>query len=152
MYDKKTLKKNNIMENEKQVLYPAGGEITFFMPNTNTIGKLKDAKPQQSLTAKYMTVEDWKESIEDEKRCIFLGLKDAMDNKGEMYYMAKFIDQYKNPFVCAQKIIVQAMANVPPGQAVAITCTEIKRNAKNGHTALFDICDLGFNVFENDPA
>lgn len=134
----------------KAELYPQGGEVTFFMPNTNMIGRLKDAKPQQSLTAKYMTIDDWASEKGVEKRCVFLGMKDATDSVGDQYFLAKFIDIEKKPFVCAQTVIVQSFAAVPVGQAVSITCTDVVKNSKNGKTALFEIADLGFNVFDQE--
>jgi hypothetical protein len=142
---------NNEVLNEKSVaeLFPTGGEITFLMPSTNMIGMLKDAKPQQTLTAKYMTVEDWQKEQGIEKRCIYLGMKSATDASGDQYFLAKFTDG-KSPFVCAQTVIVQSFATVPVGQAVSITCTEVVKNSKNGKTALFEISDLGFNAFDKN--
>ena len=134
----------------KPELYPSGGEVTFFMPNTNMIGRLKNANPQQSLTAKYMTIEDWASEKGVEKRCVFLGMKDATNSSGDQYFLAKFIDSDKNPFVCAQTIIIQSFAAVQVGQAVSITCTDVVKNSKNGKTALFEIADLGFNVFDQE--
>lgn len=133
----------------KAELFPKDGEITFLMPSTNFLGKLKDAKPVQSLTAKYMTIDDWAEMKGKELRCVFLGMKEAVDSKEDLYYLAKFTDG-KKPFVAAQTILVQSFTSVPIGQAVRITCTDIVKNSKNGKTALFSIDDLGFNVFENN--
>ncbi len=130
-------------------LFPNGGEITFLMPSTNMLGMLKDATPQSTLTAKYMTVDEWAAEKGVEKRCIYLGMKSATDAAGDQYYLAKFTDG-KVPFVCAQTVIVQSFATIPVGQAVAITCTDVVKNSKNGKTALFEISDLGFNAFDKN--
>src|SRR5690606_24118044 len=139
------------MENqEKQpVLYPKGGEVTFLMPNTNALGVLKKAKKSRKLTAKYMTVEDWAAVKGEEKLCYFLGFKEATDSKGDVYYIAKLHDG-QSPFVAAQTILVQSLANIPVGQGVSITCTDIVKNANNGKTAMFEVIELDVNLMGKD--
>ena len=139
----------NQVESNQPVLYPKGGEITFLMPSTNFLGKLKDAEPTRSLTAKYMTIDEWANIKGKELRCVFLGMKEAIDSDGKQYYLAKFTDGKLN-FVAAQTILVQSFLNVPIGQGVSITCKDVVPNSKKGKTALFEIDDLGFNVFENN--
>lgn len=142
------MENQNQEQKQKQELYPKNGEVTFLMPNTNAIGVLKKAKKGRKLTAKYMTVEDWQAEKGKEKLCYFLGFKESIDAKGNSYFLAKLHDG--NPFVAAQTILVQSLANVPFGQGVSITCTDVVKNAKNGKTALFDIVDLGINLMSND--
>ena len=138
------------MENQsKQELYPKNGEVTFLMPNTNAIGVLKKATKGRSLTAKYMTVEDWQASKGQEKKCYFLGFKESEDAQGNPYYLAKLHDG-KTPFVAAQTILVQSLANTPPGQGVSITCTDVVKNAKSGKTALFEVVELDVNLFKQE--
>ena len=132
---------------EKPVLYPDGGEVTFLMPNTNMIGKLKEAKKGQNLTASYMTVADWEKVINVPKRCIFLGFKEAKDPQGNTYYLARLIDENQNPFVSAPTILTQSLAMVPAGQGVEITCTKVEKNSSNGRTPFFTVVMLDFNVF-----
>lgn len=134
------------MSNENQaVLYPKNGEVTFLMPNTNAIGVLKKAQKGRKLTAKYITVEDWAKIKGEEKLCYFLGFKEAVDSKGDTYYIAKLHDG-ESAFVAAQTILVQSLANIPVGQGVSITCTDIVKNANSGKTALFDVVELDVNL------
>ncbi|MCB0460353.1 MAG: hypothetical protein KDC74_10115 [Flavobacteriaceae bacterium] len=139
------------MENseKKQELYPKNGEVTFLMPNTNAIGVLKKAQKGRSLTAKYMTVEDWQSEKGKEKLCYFLGFKESVDASGEVYYLAKLHDG-DTPFVAAQTILVQSLANIPVGQGVSITCTDVVKNSKSGKTALFDVVELDVNLMGRD--
>ncbi|OBS13338.1 hypothetical protein ATE49_12885 [Elizabethkingia miricola] len=132
------------MENQQQSeLYPKGGEVTFIMPNTNVIGTLKNAKKGASLTAKYMTAEDWAALKGKEQRCFYLGLKEAADSDGKVYYLAK-LHNGTMPFVAAQTILVQSLANLPIGQGVSITCTGVDKAVK-GKIVGFEVADLGIN-------
>ena len=139
------------MENVKQKtndelgLYPVNGEVTFLMPNTNAIGRLKEAKEGMTLTSKYMTLEDWIAEQGVEKRCFYLGMKEALDSDGEKYYLAKLHDGEK-PFVVAQTILVQSLWNTPIGQGVAITCTGAEKNNNGGKTATFEVTQLELNL------
>ncbi len=130
-------------QNNAPVLYPKGGEVTFLMPNTNALAKLKEAKKGANLTAKYMTAEDWAKLEGKEQRCIYLGLKEASDADGREYYLAK-LHNGQEPFVCAQTILVQSLANLPMGQGVSITCTGIEKATK-GKIVRFEVADLGIN-------
>lgn len=135
-------------QSKKMELRPTNGEVTFLMPNTNMLGKLKDAKPTKTLTSKYMTIDDWQNQKGIEFRVIYCGIKEAIDSSGELYHLVKLNDG-KQPIVAAQTVLVQSLFNVPIGQAVSIVCIDVVRNTKNGKTALFEVMDLGFNVLEN---
>ena len=139
----------NQKEEQKAVLYPKDGEVTFLMPNTNSIGMLKKAKKGTKLTAKYMKVEDWEKLKGIEKLCYFLGFKGATDRKGNTYYIAKLHDG-ETPFVAAQTVLVQSLSNIPIGQGVSIVCTDVVSNANNGRTPLFEITKLNVNLMDND--
>lgn len=130
-------------------LYPEGGEITFVMPNTNTLGKLKDAKKGAKLTAQYMRVEDWKQLIGQEKNFFYLGFKNAVDSQGDHYALARLIDSEGNPYVSAPTILTQSLSNLPIGQGVSITCTEVRKNNSGGYTPYFDVVRLEINIFGN---
>lgn len=133
-------------EEKKPILYPENQEVTFFMPDTNSIAVLKKAEKTRNLTATYMTVEEWEKVKGVEKRCVFLGMKPCIDSQGEGYYMAKLHDGTK-PFVAAQTILIETLMQVKDGQGVSITCTDVIKNSKNGKTVMFDVAELDFNVF-----
>lgn len=137
------------MSKEELGLYPKNGEVTFVMPNTNALGRLKDAKEGRSLTAKYMTVEDWKELEGKEVLCFFIGFKDSVDSQGEPYLLAKLIDSDNKPFVAAQTILCQSLAATQAGQGVKIVCTGIEK-ATQGKMATFEVTELDINIFDNN--
>ena len=138
-----------MQNSKKQELYPKNGEVTFLMPNTNAIGVLKNATKARSLTAKYMTVDDWEKERGVEKKCYFLGFKESEDTQGRPYYLAKLHDG-ETPFVAAQTILVQSLSSVAVGQGVSITCTDVAKNTKGGKTAFFEVQELDVNLMGSD--
>lgn len=136
-------------KDENLGLYPKNGEVTFMMPSTNALGKLKEAKEGRSLTAKYMTVEDWKELQDQELLCFFIGFKEAVDGDGKPFMLAKLIDSENKPFVAAQTVLCQSLSAAQPGQGVKIICTGIEKAAK-GKMATFEVIELDINLFGNE--
>ena len=137
------------MSNEKPELKPVGGEITFMMPSTNAIGALKDAELGRQLTVSYKKKEEWLAEVDKPLRCFFLGLKEATDAKGKIYFIAKLHDGEK-AFVCAQTVLVQALMSTELGQGVEITCTGSSKTNGND-IPLFEVVELeGLNITKGD--
>ena len=134
-------------QNPKQELYPANGEVTFLMPNTNTLAKLKDAKVGATLTSSYRTKDDWIALKGKPQKCFYLGLKEAVDENEKVYYLAKLHDG-KNPFVAGQTILVQSLTSVPNGQGVQITCTGLSGSGTR-KIPMFEVAQLEINLFDN---
>ena len=134
-------------EKSKQELYPKDGEVTFLMPNTNTLAKLKDAPVGANITSKYRTKEDWMELKGKPQKCFFLGMKEAYNDKDEVYYLVKLHDG-KSPFVAGQTVLVQSLQSVPVGQGVQITCTGLSKSGTRS-IPMFDVAQLGINIFDN---
>jgi len=139
--------KNQNQETKKNELYPTNGEVTFLMPNTNTLAKLKDAKVGATLTSSYRTKEEWVALKDKPQKCFFLGMKEAYDENEKVYYLAKLHDG-KNPFVAGQTVLVQSLTSVPIGQGVQITCTGLSGSGTR-QIPMFEVAQLGINLFEN---
>ena len=138
---------NTEEQKSKQELYPKNGEVTFLMPNTNTLAKLKGAEVGANITSKYRTKEDWQKLEGKPQKCFYLGLKEAYNDKNEVYYLAKLHDG-ESPFVAGQTVLVQSLQSVPVGQGVQITCTGISKS--NGRQIpMFEVAQLGINIFDN---
>lgn len=135
------------MSESKQELYPKDGEVTFLMPNTNTLAKLKDAPVGANITSKYRTKEDWMELKGKPQKCFYLGMKEALNDKDEVYYLVKLHDG-KSPFVAGQTVLVQSLQSVPVGQGVQITCTGLSKSGTRS-IPMFDVAQLGINIFDN---
>ena len=117
------------------------------MPNTNTLAKLKDAPIGVTITSKYRTKEDWVALKDQPQKCFYLGMKEARNDKDEVYYLAKLHDG-KNPFVAGQTVLVQSLASVPTGQGVQITCTGLSKSGTRS-IPMFEVSQLEINLFDN---
>lgn len=134
------------MESNKPQLNLKGEEVTFAMPNTNALGLLKSAAPGRKLTSKYMTLEDWKDHEGQELLCFFLGFKEAVDQQGKAFFIAKLVDSENRPFVAAQTILCQSLSSTVPGQGVKIIFTGVEK-ASQGKMATFEVTELDINLF-----
>ena len=132
----------------KNELYPVNGEVTFLMPNTNTIAKLKDAKKGVTVTSSYRTKEDWVALKDKPQKCFYLGLKEASNENGEVYYLVKLHDG-KSPFVAGQTVLVQSLQSVSVGQGVQITCTGLSSSGSR-KIPMFEVVQLEINLFEGN--
>jgi len=135
-------------EKPKQELYPKNGEVTFLMPNTNTIAKLNSASKGPTVTASYRTKEQWNELKDKPQKCFYLGLKEATDENNKTYYLVKLHDG-KNPFVAGQTVLVQSLQSVPVGQGVQITCTGLSKSGTRS-IPMFEVVQLEINLFDNN--
>lgn len=129
-------------------LYPKNGEVTFIMPSTNAIGALKNAATNRKLTVSYLKKEQWIAEEGKPVECFFLGFKEALDAKGNTYFLVKLHDGEK-AFVAGQTVLVQALMNTTVGQGVRITCTGITRTKEGNDIPLFDVDELNINIFDN---
>lgn len=125
-------------------LKPKNGEISFLMPSTTALGALKNAKEGRQLTVKYKEVDEWEADLNKPKRYFFLGFKEATDDSGSTYFLAKLHDG-EVAFVCAQTVLVQALMGTEVGQGVLITCTEITKK-KGNKVPLFEVKELDINL------
>ncbi|MEN5308786.1 hypothetical protein ABE425_14815 [Chryseobacterium cucumeris] len=132
----------------KAELYPTNGEITFIMPSTNAIGALKNADTNRKLTVSYQKMQEWVAEQGKPVECYFLGLKEAKDAKGNIYYLAKLHDGDK-AFIAGQTVLIQALMGTKVGQGVRITCTGLTRTVSGNEIPIFDIDELDINLFEN---
>jgi hypothetical protein len=138
---------NQTTEEQKPNLFPKHGEITFVMPSTNAIGKLKDAEVKSKLTVSYMEKSEWIAKKGEAITCFFLGFKEAQDAKGGSYFLAKLHDGEK-AFVVAQTVLIQALMGTVVGQGVSITCTGSTKTTGGNEIPLFDVNELDINIFD----
>lgn len=136
------------MEGQKPNLYPQNGEVTFLMPSTNAVGRLKTAEKGRDLTISYKTKEEWLAEKGTPQRYFFLGFKKAENEKGDEYYLARLSDGERT-FVCAQTILIQALMGVSFGHGIEVKCTGSVK-AKGGSIPQFEVAELpGVTIFEN---
>ena len=137
----------NVQENNQPTLYPKNGEVTFVMPSTRAIGALKNAEVSKKLTVSYKEKSEWIAEQGVPIECFFIGFKDAVDGKGNTYFLAKLHDGTK-AFVAGQTVLVQALMNTKLGQGVKITCTGSTKTTGGNEIPLFDVDELDINLFD----
>ncbi len=114
--------------------------------NLKGLDKLGKAKTSIQLTVSYRDVEDWKERVGEEIRCIYIGCKEEEGDNGS-YTLALFTEADGTQFCCAQTILIEAVKNLQAGQGVAITCTGVKKRKSGGGTVvMFEVLALDFRV------
>src|SRR5690554_6680768 len=99
-------------ENDNAVQQAAGAEVTFFIPNTESLGKLQDLTPQFSLTMKYKSADDWAALKDKPLRAFFMGMKEVPNEDGENVNCGVFVSS-NEVFISGQMILTEAVKNLP---------------------------------------
>lgn len=120
-------------------------EVTFLMPTTDSLGKLKEMKSDFSLTMKYKTADDWALLKGQEVRAYYMGTKEIPNDKGELVTCGVFVTEHEC-FIAGQKLLVEAVRQLESRTPVAITYKEKKANKSvEGTTMLFEVKTLVAN-------
>ncbi|MDK7376101.1 hypothetical protein QP519_11215 [Weeksella virosa] len=119
-----------------------GQEVTFVIPNTESLGRLNDLKPSFSLTLKYKTADEWAVLKDQPVRAYYMGMKEIPNEDGELINCALLVSQ-SECFLSGQMTLIEAVKNLPPQTPVEITYRN-KRNNKSsqGSTMIFDVVKL----------
>ena len=127
---------------EKSVMPAQPTEVTFVMPNTESLGQLKEMQPDFSLTMKYKTADDWAAIKGQEVRAFFMGIKEIPNDDGELVTCGVFVSTTEC-FIAGQKLLVEAVRNLDSRTPVAITYKEKKANkSTEGSTMIFEVRTL----------
>lgn len=127
---------------EKAVVPAQSAEVTFVMPNTASLGKLKEMQPDFSLTMKYKTGDDWAAIKGQEVRAYFMGIKEIPNENGELVTCGVFVSATEC-FIAGQKLLVEAVRQLDSRTPVAITYKEKRANkSTEGSTMVFDVKTL----------
>jgi len=125
--------------NENAVKQAAGTEVTFFIPNTESLGKLKEMNPSFSLTMKYKSADDWAQLKDKPIRVFYMGLKDVPNEDGENVKCGVFVSDHE-VFLSGQMVLVEAVKNLKPQTPLQITYRGKRSNKSGtGSTMLFDV-------------
>ena len=113
-----------------------GSELTFVIPDTESLGHLKSMSEDFSLTLKYKNADDWATLKDQEVRAFYMGVKEVPNEKGEVV-------SDKECFIAGQKLIVDAVRQLPSKTPVAIIYRGKKTNkSTEGATMIFDVHTL----------
>lgn len=127
---------------EKSVMAAQPAEVTFVMPSTDSLGQLKEMRPDFSLTMKYKTADDWAAIKGQEVRAFFMGIKEIPNDDGELVTCGVFVTPTEC-FIAGQKLLVEAVRQLDSRTPVVITYKEKKANkSSEGSTMIFDVRTL----------
>lgn len=125
------------------VAQAAGTEVSFFMPNTDSLAQLESLKPKFSLTLKYKTADDWAAIKDKSVRCFYMGIKEIPNEYGEIIKCGVFVSETEC-FIAGQMILVDAVSKLEAKTPVEIIYRGKSQNkATNGSTMKFDVNTLG---------
>ena len=115
-------------------------EVSFLIPDTETVGKLNGMKQAFSLTLKYKKADDWAALKDKELRAFFMGLRSIPNDKGEMIQCGVFVSEGEC-FLSGQCTLVEAVQNLASRTPVSITYRGRKTNKSNSShsTMIFDV-------------
>jgi len=132
------------MSNEKNELQKAAGtEITFIIPDTESLGVLDDLEPKFSLNLKYKSSDDWAGIKDKPIRCYYMGVKEIPNENGELVKCGVFVSQ-RECFISGQMTLIDAVKNLNVQTPVQITYRGKKANkSSDGQTMIFDVEKLG---------
>ncbi len=133
----------DIVNTTGSITQVTGQEVIFFVPDTESIGKLKELKPKFSLTLKYKSADDWAALKDQSIRVFYMGIKGIPNEKGEVINCGVFVSE-KEAFLSGQMTLIEAVRNLPSKTPLQITYRGKKANkSTNGQTMIFDVEKLG---------
>lgn len=113
--------------------------VTFYMQDTASIGKLAEMDTTFSLTTKYKTAEDWATIKGQELRVYYMGMQEIPNSDGELVMCGKFLSE-SECFISGQKLLVEAVKDLPVGAPLSIIYKERRNNkSTDGSTLIFNI-------------
>jgi hypothetical protein len=121
----------------------AGTEVTFIIPDTESLGHLDDLDEQFSLNIKYKSAEDWAQIKDKPLRAYYMGMKDIPNEDGEAVQCGVFVSK-EECFISGQMTLVEAVRKIQPQTPVQITYRGKEKNkTSDGATMRFDVVKLG---------
>lgn len=121
----------------------AGTEVSFVIPDTESLGHLQDLEPKFSLNLKYKTSDDWAALKGQPIRAYYMGMKEIPNEDGELITCGVFVTQ-NECFISGQMTLVDAVKNLSSKTPVQVTYQGKKANkSSEGSTMIFDVEKLG---------
>lgn len=130
-------------EADSEIAKASGAEVTFVIPDTESLGKLKELNEKFSLNINYKTKEDWAQIKDKPIRVYFMGFKDIPNEKDEMIKCAVFASE-SELFIAGQMTLIEAVSKTEPNTPLQITYTgSVNNKTSDGSTMRFDVVTLG---------
>lgn len=114
-------------------------DVVVFVPDNESISQINKMQPAFSLVRKYKTADDWAGIKDKPFRAYYMGLSEIPNEKGEAIVCASFVSTTEF-FIAGQKVLVDAVRNLPDKTAIEITYLGKKNNkSSDGSTMIFDV-------------
>lgn len=131
------------MKQNEEIQKAAGTEVKFMIPDTESLGQLKEMEPKFSLNLKYKSADDWAAVKDQPIRAFYMGIKEIPNEDGELIKCGIFVTE-SECFISGQMTLVEAVSTRPPKTPVQITYRGKKNNkSSDGSTMIFDTEILG---------
>lgn len=134
-----------VVEQVEKTEVKSAGYAPILIPTESVINRLVEAETGMELTTSYRTKEEWMELKNKPINCFFMGTEEATNAKGKKFDVASFVAK-DCVFVAGQKVLVDAVKQLPVGQGVQITYTGSKSNSSDGQTLLFKVKRLNATI------
>ena len=119
-----------------------GTEVTFRIPDTESLGRLAEMKHDFSLILKYKTADEWATMKDKPFRAYYMGLKEIPNDKGDLILCGMFVSRHEC-FISGQKVLVDAVRQLPTHTPLEIIYRGKSVNkTTEGATMKFDITIL----------
>lgn len=120
----------------------AGTEVTFNIPDTETLGKLDGLQPQVSLNMGYRLKEEWEKLKGKPIKAYYLGLKQIPNPAGELVTCGLFVTS-KDVFLAGGIILIDLIRDLPQKTPLQLTYVGIKTTKGEKEMLNFQVSRLG---------
>lgn len=108
----------------------AGTQVTFTIPDTESLGKLDSMEPTMALNMKYRLQEEWELIKGKPVKCYFLGIKVIPNPEGELVNCGLFASS-KEIFLAGGIILIDLIRDLQPKTPLQITYLGTRENNKD---------------------
>ena len=130
-------------DKKNEIQKAAGTEVSFLVPDTESLGVLKTLEPKFSLNLKYKSADDWAGIKGQPLRAFYMGMKQVPSEEGELVTCGIFVSE-SECFLSGQMTLVEAVKNLDKQTPIQITYQGKKANkSSDGSTMIFDVEKLG---------
>lgn len=120
----------------------AGTQVTFTIPDTETLGKLDTLEPKVSLNMGYRMKEEWERLKNQPIKAYYLGLKQIPNPEGQLVTCGLFVTS-KDVFMAGGMILIELIKDLPQKTPLQLTYLGVKVTKNEKEMLNFNVSRLG---------
>ncbi len=120
----------------------AGTQVTFTIPDTETLGKLDALEPKVSLNMGYRMKEEWERLKNQPIKAYYLGLKQIPNPEGQLVTCGLFVTS-KDVFMAGGMILIELIKDLPQKTPLQLTYLGVKVTKNEKEMLNFNVSRLG---------